>query len=48
VHHREEILAHEASAHGLRIGTRHGRVVRGDEQRADRRGFHREQRLAEP
>ena len=45
---REEILAGEAAAHRHRVGTGDGRIIRGDEDRADRRVGQLEERLAEP
>ena len=48
VHDREQILAQQAPAHLAGVGTGHGRVVRRDEQPAQRRVGHVEQRVAEP
>ena len=48
VHDREQILAHEPLPHLAGLGAGHRRIIGGDEQPADRRITHVQQRLAEP
>jgi hypothetical protein len=48
VDHGEEVLAREPAPDRARVGAGDGRVVAGDEERADRRPVEGEERLAEP
>ena len=48
VHHGEQVLARQAAARLVGVGAGDRRIVRGDEERADRRVLQLQQRLAEP